>query len=309
LTSSKDLSRREFLKWSAMSTLGVTSLAALTNSESALASSVGTPNPNSVGMLVDTTRCIGCRACAVACKQWNHNPSSLDVDTDIKKTVTTTPLLNSNTFTNIRANEVTKDMQPLWVYSKIQCMHCNEPACVAACPVSAMQKTPDGPVTYDTQKCFGCRYCMTVCPFGIPTFQWDSAVPWVKKCTFCADRQKDGLQPACAGACPTGALKFGKREDLLVEARKRISGNSTAYVDHIYGETEVGGTSWMYLASVPFGQLGFPNLQTEPTTTNVKRAMNLVLPVLGSMTVLLSGIYWLSKRRETNGKKTAGNKK
>jgi formate dehydrogenase iron-sulfur subunit len=301
-----EINRREFLK---LSTLGLTSATALTLATPSLASgSEGIANPNSAGMLVDTTLCVGCRACVVACKQWNHNPASPYVDSDTLKTVTTTPLLNSSTFTNIRASQVTKGLQPLWVYTKVQCMHCNDPACVQACPVSAMQKTPGGPVTYDQKRCFGCRYCMVACPFGIPTFQWDVPAPWIRKCTFCFDRQKVGLQPACAGTCPSGALKFGRRADLLVEARKRISSNPGLYYNHIYGETEVGGTSWIYLAAVPFDQLGFRNLQTEAVTVNVKRAMSYVLPVLGSMAVIMTGIYFVAKRRQKNQAKTVKNR-
>jgi Fe-S-cluster-containing dehydrogenase component len=145
---------------------------------------------------------------------------------------------------------------------------------------------------------------MVACPFGIPTFQWDTPTPWIRKCTFCADRQKQGLQPACSGTCPTGALKFGVREDLISEAKRRISANPELYFDHIYGETEVGGTSWMYIAAVPFEKLGFRKLQTEAVTVNAKRAMGLVPPVLGGMAVLMTGIYFLAKRREKNRAKT-----
>jgi formate dehydrogenase iron-sulfur subunit len=257
---------------------------------------------NKVGMLVDTTLCIGCRACVVACKQWNHNPSSDFVDPAKEKTVTATPLLDSNTFTNIRVTEITDGLQPRWVYTKIQCMHCNDPACVTACPIRAMRKTKNGPVIYDTTKCFGCRYCMTACPFHIPDYQWDSTLPWVRKCTFCVNRQEVGLQPACSGTCPTGALKFGKREDLLVVAKKRISDDPTLYVNHIYGEREIGGTSWIYLSSVPFEELGFKKFGSDPVPKNAERAMKLVPPVLVGVALVCSGLYWYTRRREQMAK-------
>jgi formate dehydrogenase iron-sulfur subunit len=141
---------------------------------------------------------------------------------------------------------------------------------------------------------------MTACPFGIPTFQWESPTPWIRKCTFCANRQKQGLQPACSGTCPTGALKFGRREDLIIEAKSRISTNPGMYVDHVYGETEIGGTSWLYIAAVPFEMLGLRKLQTESVTVNVKRAMNFVPPVLVGMAAAMTGIYFIAKRREKN---------
>jgi formate dehydrogenase iron-sulfur subunit len=301
-----EINRRKFLTLSAA---GITSAAALANAKPALANSKAAVKEhlNSSGMLVDTTLCVGCRACVVACKQWNHNPASPYIDAENDKTVTASPLLSSNTFTNIRATEITRDLQPQWVYTKIQCMHCNEPACAEACPVAALKKTPEGPVTYDDGRCIGCRYCMTACPFGIPTFQWESPTPWIRKCTFCANRQKQGLQPACSGTCPTGALKFGAREDLIAEAKRRIAASPKSYIDHVYGETEIGGTSWLYIAAVPFEMMGLRKLETEPVTVNARRAMNFVPPVLAGMAALMTGIYFFAKHREKGRAKTENN--
>ncbi|MCK4724117.1 MAG: 4Fe-4S dicluster domain-containing protein, partial [Dehalococcoidia bacterium] len=172
------------------------------------------------------------------------------------------------------------------------------PACVAACPVGALQKTPDGPVVYDDNKCFGCRYCMVVCPFGIPSFEWDKPLPWIRKCTFCADRQGGGMEPACVTTCPSGALEFGERDDLIAEARERIAATPGRYVDHIYGENEVGGTSWLYLSPVPFEKLGLPTLGSEPVTVDAERAMGAVPPVLFGVTATMAGVYWLIQRRQ-----------
>jgi len=138
---------------------------------------------------------------------------------------------------------------------------------------------------------------MMACPFGVPTFEWDKPLPWIRKCTFCADRQGGGLQPACVTTCPSGALKFGEREELIAEARERIAAHPDQYVDHIYGEREVGGTSWLYLSPVPFEELGFPNLKYEAVTINPERAMSAVAPALVAVAALMSGIYWLTKRR------------
>jgi Fe-S-cluster-containing dehydrogenase component len=149
---------------------------------------------------------------------------------------------------------------------KVQCMHCNDPACVSACLVGALQKTKQGPVVYDAWKCIGCRYCMVACPFQIPAYEYDNALdPRVRKCTFCATRVlTEGRKPACVAICPCEALVFGSRADLLDLAQNRIKTNPDRYVDHIYGEKEVGGTSWMYLAGVDFDATELPRLSDVP---------------------------------------------
>lgn len=259
----------------------------------------------SKGVLVDLTKCIGCRACQTACKQWNQLPSA---ETNNYGSYENPLHLSAVNFTKIHFTETEYNNKFNFVFTKQQCMHCEEPACVTACPVSALQKRPEGAVTYDDKRCFGCRYCMVACPFGIPSFQWDTPTPWIRKCTFCFDRQSGGLKPACVTTCPTGALEFGERDELIIEAHRRINESPEGkYIDHVYGEHEVGGTSWMYLSPVPFEEIGFKTLPDEPVTENVHRAMNLVLPVLGGMAVLMTGIYWITKRRENN--KTKNDKK
>jgi Fe-S-cluster-containing dehydrogenase component len=143
------------------------------------------------------------------------------------------------------------------IFVKQQCMHCNQPACAAACPTKALSKTEQGPVIWDGDKCMGCRFCMVSCPFEIPKFEYDSANPKITKCIMCWERLKDGEQPACVENCPEEAIMFGKRRDLLDEARRRIYADEELYNHHIYGEHEVGGTSMLYLASVPFEEIGF----------------------------------------------------
>ncbi len=249
-------------------------------------------------VLCDTTKCIGCRGCQVACKQWNQLPS---ISATNNGTLENPPQLNEYTFTKVRFTEAEDAGKLQLVFSKVQCMHCEHPACAAACPVGAFTKQDNGPVTYDDGKCIGCRYCMVACPFGVPTFQWDKAIPWIRKCTFCADRQGGGLQPACVTTCPTGALKFGQRQALVSEARQRITAQPALYVNHIYGEKEAGGTSWLYIASVPFEKLGFPNVRPEAVTLNAERAMGAVPTALLTVAVTMSGVYWLIKRRNNNG--------
>ena len=260
----------------------------------------------SVGALYDATKCIGCRGCQVACKQWNQRKAN---ETTNYGSLENPPQLNSKTVTKIRFTETEYEGKFHFVFTKLQCMHCEHPACVEACPVSALQKQENGPVTYDDNRCFGCRYCMVVCPFGIPTFDWDLPVPWIRKCTFCFDRISNGLKPACVTTCPSGALKFGDREELLAEARARIKAEPDKYVNHIYGEKEVGGTSWLLLSPIPFDKLGLPTLQEEPVVVNVERAMSFVPPVLVGVAAIMTGIYWIAKRRENNVKKSGENKK
>ena len=267
----------------------------------------------SKAVLYDANKCIGCRGCQAACKQWNENDEIIPVEENGVKSVNrgsyeNPPQLSARTWTKIRFTELEHANKFHWVFTKLQCMHCEHPACVAACPVGALQKTEDGPVVYDDNKCFGCRYCMVACPFGIPTFEWDKPIPWVRKCTFCTDRLGAGLEPACVKTCPTGALKLGEREELIVEARRRIVAGPDKYLDHIYGEKEAGGTSWLYLSSVPFEKLGLPALGSEPVTVDVERAMGAVPPALVGVAATMAGVYWLIKRRDRMNQAKAGEK-
>ncbi|OGN86746.1 MAG: hypothetical protein A2158_00210 [Chloroflexi bacterium RBG_13_46_14] len=249
----------------------------------------------SKAVLVDTFKCIGCRGCQVACKGWNELPGET---TDNKGSYENPPQFSANTFTRVKFNELRYKGKFHWIFTKVQCMHCEYPACAESCLVGALQKTEEGPVVYDDGKCIGCRYCMVACPFGVPAFEWDKPLPWIRKCTFCINRQTAGMEPACVKACPSGALKFGERDELLAEARNRIESNPDKYIDHIYGENEVGGTSWLYLSPVPFEELGFPTLSSTPVTVNTERAIGAVPPVVVTVAALMSAIYWIARRKK-----------
>lgn len=248
----------------------------------------------SKAVLVDLVRCMGCRACQVACKAWNDNPGEVTLCLGCYDNP---PDLSADTWSIMRFNELEEGGRLHWVFTKRQCMHCEDPGCVSACIVGAFRKLDNGAVVYDDKKCIGCRYCMMACPFRVPKFEWDTPLPLIRKCNFCADRQAEGLEPACVKACPTDALVYGDRETLVAEAHARIAARPGKYVDYVYGEHEVGGTSWMYISPVLFEKLGFPTVSTEPVTTASETAMIATPGVIVGAAAILSGIYWITKRR------------
>ncbi len=254
MDSTHNQERRNFLKWLGAGMTG--SLASGLFRPAKLKANTLTHGKEFVGMLVDTTRCIGCRSCEAACAVAHGLPvpdvKNKSVFKQVRKT-SETQLTVVNRYSTERGD----------VYVKTQCMHCNQPACAAACLVKAMEKTKDGPVIWNTN-CMGCRLCMVSCPFDIPKFEYASATPKIQKCDLCWDKLKEGEQPVCVQSCPMDAIIFGTRREVLDEAKKRIYQQPDKYVHHIYGEHEVGGTGYMYLASVPFEQLGFKtNLGTQ----------------------------------------------
>lgn len=282
------LNRRKFIKLAGLG-LGGTLLA-----PQVVLASGGGDAENGVAMLYDTTKCIGCRACQNACKGWNDNPSEPD-----PTGLYDAPLeLSADTWTLIQLYEGNDERS----FVKLQCMHCLEPACVSACPVHALEKTAEGPVTYDPLRCIGCRYCMVACPFSVPRFEWDEVFPKVAKCTFCNDRLAVGDGPACVEACPAGALIWGKRGELLTEAKGRIADNPGKYENHVYGEDDVGGTSVLYLSHVGFENLGFPNLGTEPVPELSDQMGPIILPtfLVGGL-VVLAGAHYLTGKRAKEG--------
>jgi formate dehydrogenase iron-sulfur subunit len=235
--------------------------------------------PMSMGLLIDTTRCIACGACTAACKEQNNLPMPIEPST----TAYTWTVVEQHAGVNVRR----------------LCMHCEQPTCVSVCPVGALSKTPEGPVVYDSAKCIGCRYCIMACPFGVPKYQWDRALPIVGKCIMCAGRVTAGLPTACASVCPTGATLFGERGALVAEARSRISGQPSSYVDHIYGLEEAGGTSVLMLSSVPFSQLGLrSDLPHRPIPLLTWQVLSKVPDFVMLAGVFLFGIHWITHRRE-----------
>ena len=243
----------------------------------------------SKSVLVDLTLCTGCRGCQVACKEWNERKA---VKTTLNGNFTNPVKMSADTYTHIRFVEGLKDGSPVWNFVKDQCLHCEHPACASACPVEALTKNVDGAVVYNFDKCIGCRYCMVACPFDIPKYEWDKVLPAVQKCTFCSERIKDNMSPACVATCPSGALLFGERKDNLAEAKSRIKANPKGYVKHIYGEKEAGGTSWMYLSDVPFKDLGFKQKVSNKALPSFTWAQLGTLP--GKAAVIATGLTALA---------------
>jgi Fe-S-cluster-containing dehydrogenase component len=211
--------------------------------------------PDAVGMLYDTTKCIGCKTCMVACSEANDLP----VDTaDYGEGLYDAPLaLNDRTKNIIK---LYKDESGRMSYMKQQCMHCIDPACVGACMIGALQKRLHGIVTWDSDRCIGCRYCQIACPYNVPKFQWASRTPKIVKCELCEHRIREGGIPACCEVCPRQAVIYGKYDELLAEAKRRLADNPGRYVPKIYGEHDGGGTQVLYLSHVPFENLALPEL-------------------------------------------------
>jgi Fe-S-cluster-containing dehydrogenase component len=246
---------------------------------------------------VDLTRCVGCRSCEAACNNEQKLPAP-DAPFNDKSVFREKRRPTERAYTVVNRYDAKTAAGP--VYRKIQCNHCNEPACLTSCFVNAYTKTKEGAVIYNSKVCVGCRNCMIACPFNVPGYSYSSAFnPVVKKCIFCYDtRLKNGKPPACVEICPQEVLTFGHRNDLLKIAHERIKETPDRYVDHVYGEKEVGGTSWLYLSSVPFDQAGFDTtLGNEPIISNVKEFLGTVPMVLSIWPALFTGFHLLSTRK------------
>jgi Fe-S-cluster-containing dehydrogenase component len=292
--------------------------------------------PGAVGILYDATQCIGCKACEVACKAANDLPPvdnpALDRAYGVEGIWDAADDLNSRTMNKIkaypglaaidasRADRVLTESAPDQTtppdmsFIKRACMHCVDPDCVSACPVSALTKNPEtGAVQYNPDACIGCRYCQLACPFNIPKFEFDKTFPKIVKCQLCSEQLAAGGIPACCDACPTGASLFGRVEDLRAEGHRRLaaapgsslsypihaldSGDSRVatrpeYVQHLYGETETGGTQNLLLADVPFENLGLPRLGDESRARLSESIQHTLYGGMFAPTLLLGGLVF-----------------
>jgi formate dehydrogenase iron-sulfur subunit len=228
-------------------------------------------------ILIDITKCIGCRSCEQACKQIHGFP----MQTEAKLSATALTVVEDHGDRFLRK----------------MCMNCQEPACASVCLVGALKKTELGPVTYEASKCIGCRYCIVACPFNVPRYEWSKLVPFVKKCDMCYARQVKGEQPACVEACPVQASIVGWRDEILEEAQRRIVLDSK-YVKHIYGSEEAGGTSVFFISDVPFEKLGLGEVSNQPVPVLSANALGDVPTVVLVGGSLLASLYWITNRRK-----------
>ena len=305
--------RRDFLKGVLASGAAATACVA---AAPAMARETKPPPPGALGLLYDATLCVGCKACVAACKEANNNPPEFSTVDHLWDTPLDTSGYTFNLIKMYRNGTMeAKDQETNgYAFMKTSCMHCGDPSCVSACPVSAMTKDPvSGVVGYNADKCIGCRYCVAACPFGIPKYQYDSPTGRIGKCELCRHRYKDGHYSACAEVCPTGATLYGKTSDLLIEAKRRIALKpgqparfprgklggpdqsyetpAGKYLQHVYGEKEYGGTQVLKLSGVNFAKVGMPDLPPDAAAAmseTIQHTLygNLIMPfaVLGAMT-------------------------
>lgn len=271
-------------------------VAATVGAPVAHAESENLPLPSmAVGLLYDATKCIGCKACVIACSAANETPP----DTRGDQLHQSPSDLNDLTRNIIKLYKPTDGSPSSFV--KRQCMQCLDPACAAGCPFQALHKDSEtGIVTWEAEKCIGCRYCTITCPYHVPRFQWVGFNPRVTKCELCRHRLAQGLKPGCSSACPTGAVIFGARTVLLQEAKARIEQNPGRYYQNrVYGETDNGGTQALYLSHVPFEDLGLPELGPESVPAKTLRWQKRFYQYFALPAVLYAGLVYEIRKHLT----------
>ena len=283
--------------------------------------------PKAVGLLFDSTLCVGCKACQTACRDANN----LHPEFSTEEKLWDAPVdLLARTLTVIKAYsdgaaEHKDEEKDGYAFIKKSCLHCVEASCVSVCPVSAMTKDPmTGVVSYNPNNCIGCRYCVAACPFGVPRFEYDKTIARLRKCELCKTRQAEGKIPACADACPTGATLFGPETALRAEAerrhklvpgeraffpRKSADSNDTHekpaphYNAETYGLTEVGGTQVVYMAGVPFGDLGLPKLPEKSFVSTSEKIQHTLYKGMIAPAVIFGSLLFLVRRSANHDEK------
>jgi formate dehydrogenase beta subunit len=289
------LSRRNFLKASA-GAAGLTLFASpgVAHAKSLVNNRI--PLDKDIAMLVDTSKCVSCWWCYAACKNYNRLPETIKPDPK------QSPPLSPNVWTTLHAVDVGSE----WSSRKNACNHCSDAACVRVCPTGALSYNNMGFVQYDKEKCSGCGYCADFCPFSVPQMNSSnniSGVAVMDKCTFCIDRVTNGEQPACAAACPTGAIQFGQRSQLVTEGKQRVEelrqGNKDAY---LYGEKELGGLHVMYVLDNTPGFYGLPADPDVPAAVEVRDILQWAGVGLTAAVIVGFGLNYLVARKNINSR-------
>lgn len=255
-------------------------------------------------MLIDPSKCIGCRACQMACKQWNQLPAE---ETKFSGTYENPPMFTPVTWTKIVFNEHEVKGDIKWNLTKQGCMHCYDAACMTVCPVEAIHRTDYGTVAVDVKRCIGCNYCAANCAFKVISFDRKTNV--ATKCTFCQDRVINGLVPACANACPTGAITYGSRSEIVSIANDRVvqfweQGKTDA---NIYGLEELDGTGMVYVLQGDPQLYGLPR---DPQVPFTARLWGVIFKPLRFVVVILMGFgLWINKNHSKDLQSLSNTKK
>lgn len=250
-----------------------------------------------MAMLHDVARCSACRACMVACKQWHDLPA--DFSTPFEGQYQSNKDLTSITYNLIKMNErVDKDGKFHWDFIKFQCMHCQNPACLNGCPEEAIERKTSGAVVINEDKCVGCGYCTTNCPFNVPRVDPDRHKS--TKCDLCFDRIENGMTPSCAKTCTAEAIAFGTKDEMIALAHKRLDSVKKDFPNaNLYGvePNGVGGTHMMYVLPESPEVYGLPKDPKTPDSIDLWK--DVVRPVgklaSGGAIVGIAGLFALSK--------------
>jgi len=250
-------------------------------------------------MLIDVSKCTACRACQVACKQWNDLPGEVTVCLGCYDNP---PDLSPDTWNRIAFWEIERGNDLAWVFRPVRCMHCADAPCVQVCPTGALHRNELGFTALDQSKCNGCGYCTQFCPYDIPRLSEQDVFTGkgkATKCTFCQDRATNGLVPACAQACPTGCIQYGERDELIAKGKARVEAlQAQGLADaNLYGENLLGGLGMMYVLTDRPGVFDLPERPAEGLSNFWQKIVQPLGSVAFGATILgIIGAFFVIRR-------------